>query len=78
MKKGKMRRTKLKQLRVGLHLTQGEMADKIGISANMYNFLENGDRNGSYEVWQNLQNTFHIPDTEMWGLQKLNGSDNAK
>ena len=69
--KKKNRRIKLKQFRIGLQLNQQEMADKIGISKGMYISIENGNRNGSYEVWTNIQKAFNIPDEQMWGLQNF-------
>ena len=64
-------RTELKKLRVGEHLTQAEMAEKIGVSVRTYGYIENGKRGGSQEFWRNLQSVFNVPDGDMWQLQKL-------
>ena len=41
LKKGKMRRVNLKELRKGLGLTQQQVADKASISRPYYSMLEN-------------------------------------
>lgn len=66
-----MMRTALKQFRVGVHLTQEEMAEKIGVSRATYSFVEKGKRSGNAEFWNNLQKAFDVPDSDMWQLQKL-------
>ena len=64
-------RTALKQFRVGEHLTQAQMANKIGVSIRTYGYIENGKRGGNQKFWRNLQNAFDVPDNDMWKLQKL-------
>ena len=64
-------RKNLKIFRVQNDLTQGGMADKIGVTRATYAAVENGIRNGgSKMVWMKLQQAFNIPDGEMWALQK--------
>lgn len=64
-------RTALKQFRVGKHLTQAEMAEKIGVSVRTYGYIENGKRGGNQKFWRNLKFAFNVPDSDMWQLQKL-------
>ena len=64
-------RTSLKQFRIGQHLTQNEMAEKIGVSRATYAYVENGKRGGSQTFWRNLKFAFDVPDENMWQLQKL-------
>ena len=64
-------RTALKQFRIGQHLNQAEMAEKLGVCRATYSFVEQGKRFGSAEFWNKLQDTFYIPDEHMWKLQKL-------
>lgn len=64
------KRIALKQFRIGLVLTQQEMADKLGISRIKYIAIENGQRNGTYDFWSTFQNVFEVPDEKMWKLQK--------
>lgn len=68
-------RTNLKVFRVKQKLNQKEMAEKIGVSRQVYSYIERGKRNGSTDFWQALQKVFAIPDAEMWQLQKLDESE---
>ena len=61
----------MKQFRIGLHLTQAEMAEKMGVGRTVYGYVENGRRNGTIPFWNKLQQTFNVSDTEIWKLQKL-------
>lgn len=69
MKKKQMR-TNLKLFRVKHHLSQEEMADKIGCIRCTYAAIEGGTRNGRDFFWVSLQKAFNIPDEEMWALKK--------
>lgn len=71
------KRIALKQFRIGLQLTQQEMADKLNVERGKYVGIENGLRNGKYDFWENFQRTFNIPDEKMWEFQKLGGVGNA-
>lgn len=64
-------RTELKKFRVGEHLTQSEMAEKIGVSRVTYQLVENGKRSGNHTFWKNLKFVFEVPDEEMWKLQEV-------
>lgn len=64
-------RTALKQFRIGLHLTQAQIAEKIGVSCRTYALVENGKRGGSAKFWGTLQKVFSVPDEKMYPLQKL-------
>lgn len=68
VKKPKGKRIKLKQFRIGLQLTQQEMADKMDVSKVMYVSVENGQRQGTYAFWCTFQNVFKVPDEQMWKL----------
>lgn len=61
-------RTGLKILRVKQHLTQAEVAAKLGVSYATYNLIEQGKRKGSIEFWQRIQAAFNLTDAEMWQL----------
>ena len=63
-------RTELKKFRIGVHLTQAEMANKCGVSRVTYGLIEKGKRGGSATFWDNLQKTFNVPDSDMRALQK--------
>ena len=62
-------RTNLKIFRVRRHLTQAEIAERIGCSRGTYTAIENGFRHGRKTFWRDLQKAFNIPDAEMWALQ---------
>lgn len=61
-------RTNLKVLRVKNHLTQKELATKVGVSYATYNLIEQGKRKGSNDFWQGIQKAFNLSDAEMWQL----------
>ena len=63
-------RTALKQFRIGLHLKQSEMAEKIGVCRSTYGFVEQGKRSGTAEFWASLQKAFNVPDEQMYVLMK--------
>ena len=65
-----MKRTKLKQLRVGMDYTQEQIADVLRVSRAKYAKIENGQQDGEYNFWLKLQLSFGIPDSEMWDLMK--------
>lgn len=63
-------RTNLKLFRVKHHLTQAEMAAKVGCIRCTYAAIENGTRAGRDVFWESLQKAFNIPDEDMWELKK--------
>lgn len=65
-----MRTEKMKILRINNHMTQSDVAEKIGISLSLYNLIENGKRVGSIETWKKIQKLFTLSDKEMWSLMK--------
>lgn len=62
------KRIALKQFRIGLRLTQQDMADKLGISRVKYIAIENGQRYGTVEFWRTFQKAFAVADEQMWKL----------
>lgn len=65
-------RLNLKLFRIAKQMTQGDMAEKLGVSRGMYCNIEKGIRDSSQDFWLNLQKTFNLPDAEMWGLMQKN------
>ena len=53
-------RENLKKARQCAGLTQQQMADKLGINLRHYKALESGERLGSIQVWDNLEDLLHI------------------
>ena len=70
-KGGDAMRTNLKVFRVQHKLSQAEMAERIGCQRTTYTAVENGARNGRLTFWNALQSAFNLPDTEIWGLMKI-------
>ena len=65
-----MRTEKMKILRINHHMTQSDVAEKIGVSLSLYNLIESGNRVGSIETWAKIQKLFSLSDKEMWSLMK--------
>lgn len=63
-------RVELKVFRFKQKLNQKEIAEKLGVSLATYNLIENGNRRGSQEFWETLQEVFNLEDGEVWRLQK--------
>ena len=63
-------RTNLKIFRIKQHLSQSEMAEKIGCNRATYAAIESGARNGKQSIWTKFQQAFELPDSEMWKLMK--------
>lgn len=64
-------RTELKKFRVGLHLTQAEFAEKVGISTATYIKIEKGKTSGNYKFWKTVCTVFGVSDEKMWQLQQI-------
>ena len=69
-RRGKGMRTNLKVFRVSNHMTQEEIAKKLGVSRAVFSNIERGHSDASGDFWDKLQNVFSVPDEEMWALQK--------
>lgn len=67
-----MRTEKMKILRINNHMTQSDVAEKIGISLSLYNLIENGKRVGTLQTWEKIQKLFSLNDKEMLSLMKDN------
>ena len=48
-------RTALRKARVQAHLTQKEMAERIGVTLRHYNAIESGLSFGSIQVWERIR-----------------------
>lgn len=66
-----MVRHNLYMFRCDKRLTQAQIAAEIGVSRQVYAYVEKGKRSGNQAFWDNLQKAFNVPDTEMYALQKL-------
>lgn len=62
------KRLKLKQLRVGLDLSQEQMADTLDVSRSLYAAIENGQRYGKLSFWKKLEVTHNVPAQEVYEM----------
>lgn len=53
-------RENLRQARKAKGLTQQEMADKLGLTLNHYQKIEYAKLNGSFEVWDALEDLLGV------------------
>lgn len=53
-------RQNLKQARKAAGLTQQQMADRLGVGLRHYQKIEAGETNGSFEVWDALEDFLEI------------------
>jgi len=53
-------RERLKAERKARGLTQRDVADKLGISLRYYRFIEAGERDGDFAIWDALEDLFGI------------------
>ena len=67
----KRKRHNLYVFRHDHRLTQTEMSKKCGVSRATYAFIERGERSGTSEFWSKLQQSFNVPDADMYPLQKI-------
>lgn len=58
-KEGKMRKN-LKEARQKAGMTQQQVADKLGLTLRHYQKIEYADLNGSFEVWDALEDILGI------------------
>ena len=63
-------RTELKLFRVKNHLTQQQVAERVGVSRQVYSKIERGGSQGNTNVWVTFQRCFNIPDEYMYSLMK--------
>ena len=55
-----MARENLKKARREAGMTQQQMADKLGITLRHYKAIESGERLGSIQIWDNLEDILKI------------------
>ncbi len=62
--------TKLKTLRVGMNLTQQQLATRLGVAKSVVSYYESGDRFPSYDVLIKIARTFHTTTDFLLGLER--------
>lgn len=55
-----MIRKNLKEARVAAGMTQQQVADLLGVGLRHYQKIESGESNGSFEVWDALEDNLGI------------------
>lgn len=58
-------REKLREARKEAGMTQQKVADAIGISLVYYQKIEQGTRNGDFEIWDALEDLFNLHQREL-------------
>lgn len=53
-------RKNLQAARKATGMTQRQVAEYLDISERYYRFIESGIRNGDFEIWDSLEDLFHI------------------
>lgn len=66
-----VKNVELKKFRVGLDLTQAEIAAKMGVTRERYQKAESGAREVRQDFWRQLQAAFNLSDAQIWAL--MNG-----
>ena len=59
---------KFKEFRGNLGLTQLELSKSINYSLAYIKKIEAGERKGSIDFWQQIQNVYSIDNSEIWRL----------
>lgn len=59
---------KLKQFRIGLNLTQAEMAKKCGVGLSAYGEIERGETDGSLKFWHNLMTNYELSPIDLCSI----------
>lgn len=63
-------RMNLKLFRVAAGMTQTEFAAKIGCARSTYALIEEGERDGRVQFWNDLKEAFNVPAESMFDLMK--------
>ena len=63
--------SRLKLLRINAHLTQLQVAQRIGVSKAMISSYELSSRFPSYEILVKLASLFHVSTDYLLGLEKI-------
>ena len=58
-------RDNLRSARLAAHMTQQQVADRLGISLRYYCHIEAGTRNGDFQLWDELEDVFSVHQREL-------------
>jgi DNA-binding XRE family transcriptional regulator len=68
MEEKSKKRIKMKQWRVGLDMSQEQMADSLNVSRSQYAAIENGQRYGTLKFWNKLQIKHNVPKDKVFEM----------
>lgn len=60
----------MKILRKNKHLTQQQLADRLGVAKSVVSYYETGDRFPSYDVLIKIARTFHVTTDYLLGMER--------
>ena len=66
---------KLRKLRKEQHLTQQQLAQRLGVVKSLVSYYENGDRFPSYDVLTRISRTFHVTTDYLLGTESHRSLD---
>lgn len=61
----------LREARKAAGMTRHAVAERLGISPRYYSMIEAGDRTGDFEIWDALEEMFHIHQTRLRKLSDV-------
>ena len=62
---------RLKQLRIGRHLTQQQLADNLGVAKSTISLYESGQRRPSYEQLEAIGDYFNVDTNYLLGKENV-------
>ena len=66
---------RFKDIRLKNHLTQKQMAERLGISKSVVNYYETGNRTPSIDILIRFSSIFHVSTDYLLGLDKTRTLD---
>jgi transcriptional regulator with XRE-family HTH domain len=69
---------RLKSLRIDKGLTQGELAELVGLSVDFIGLIERGERSPSFESLDKLSKVFNIPVSSLFEDTKKPRASNRR
>ena len=64
-------KSRLKELRIGRHLTQRELAQKLGLSNSAIAMYENGSRTPDQETLESISDYFNVSIDYLFGRENI-------
>lgn len=64
-------RKNLKEARQRAGMTQQQVADSLEISLRYYQNIEQGNRTGDFEIWDNLEDLFNLHQRKLREISEI-------